>query len=244
MHKALLLCLVLAAPSTAAPLRVGGFVVAPIVTGEATAPLRGALRDYLEQEVVRRGGVELTWTAPTTFARAMVSLRDGSLDIVLLVSGPRRSKPGVGSFNWSYLQAHPHLAVRRDAPLQAVQSLRQLAGMEIGWLGGSKLPDGIDQVPIKWQLLSSPDWQLMNLRKLQAGRVQAVFFENEYSPRHFARQGKIDIQLLKLPMPERTFRMEYSLKADPAAIARFDKAAAAAFANEQFKQYLEQYMKR
>lgn len=246
MYTALLACIALMASlsAPAAPLRVGGFVVAPLVTGAPSAPLQGALREYLEQEVVRRAGVELSWTAPTSFTRAMVSLREGSLDIVLLVSGAGKNREGIGSFNWTYLQTHPHLAVPRNSPLLSLQSLQQLAGVEIGWLSGSLIPEGIDQVPIKWQFLSSPDWQLMNLRKLQAGRIQAAFFENEYSPRYFAKQGGIDIQLLKLPMPARSFRMEYSLKSDPAAIARFDKAAAAAFANEQFRLFLEQYMKR
>lgn len=43
-------------------------------------------------------------------------------------------------FNWSYLRTQPHLAVRRDAPLNGVQSLQQLAGMEIGWVGGTTVP--------------------------------------------------------------------------------------------------------
>jgi len=250
MHKGLFILLAALAPPVAAgaPLRVGGFVVAPIVSGDATAPLGGALRAYMEQEMVGRGaadgGVQLEWSAPTTFARAMANLKIGRIDILLLVSGARHLPVGYGAFSWSYLRAQPHLAVPRHSMLQAVQSLQQLSGMEIGWLGGSELPEGIRDVPIKWQLLAAPDWQLLNLHKLRAGRVQAVFFENEYSPRYFARQAGVAIELRKLPMPERAFRMAYSLKADPAAIAQFDRVGAAAFAGERFKLFLERYMKR
>lgn len=229
--------------AAAAALKMGGFVVAPIITGQANAPLQGALRDYLEQEVVARG-VALEWTAPTSLARAMESLKTGAIDVLLLTSDDYSHLPGVAMFPWSYLRTQPHLAVRKDAPLREVQSLRQLDGMEIGWVGGTNVPSTLGGVPIKWQFLTVPDWQAMNLRKLQAGRIQAVFFENEYSPRHFAASEHVDIQLLKLPMPERHFRMAYSRKADPAAIARFGKAAASAFAGEQFKAYLEQYIKR
>lgn len=230
--------------AAAGPLRVGGFIVAPLVTGSAAAPLRGALRDYLEQEVVARGGVALEWTSPTSLARAMESLKGGGIDILLVSSDRRTILPGAAHFDWSYLRTQPHLAVRKDGPLQAVQSLQQLAGMEIGWVGGSRVPEPLNEVAIQWQFLSVPDWQAMNLRKLKANRIQAAFFENEYSPRHYANNEGIDILLLKLPMPERQFYMAYSLKTDPAAIARFNKAAASAFAGEQFKTYLEQYIKR
>ena len=239
--------LLAAVQAGAAPLRVGGFVVAPLVLGDPArpaAPLTGALRDYMEQELVRGAGIELQWAEPTSYGRAMESLRNGKIDILLLTTTRQEEKPGVLTFGWSYLRSQPHLAVLKGAPLQSVQSLQQLAGMEIGWVDGSPLVEGMDAVPIRWQRLAAADWQQMNLRKLQAGRIQAVFYENEYSPRWFARKEHVEIQLLPLPMPGRVFSMAYSLKADPAAIARFDKAGAAAFAGDQFRQFLEQYMKK
>lgn len=247
MRKLIALCAGLqwlAAAAAAEPLRVGGFVVAPLVTGGGAVPLGGALRAFLEQEVVARGGVPLEWIAPTSLARAMESLKNGRIDILLVSSDRTVELPGTARFDWDYLSTQPHLAVRKDGSLRSVQSLRQLAGMEIGWVGGTKVPEPLAQVPIQWQFLNVPDWQAMNLRKLKASRIQAVFFENEYSPRYYAASEQIDIELVKLPMPERQFFMAYSLKTDPAAIARFNKAAAGAFAGEQFKTFLEQFMKR
>lgn len=234
------LALPLAAP--AAPLKVGGFVVAPLITGHATAPLQGALRDYLEQEVVKRAGIELVWTAPTTIPRAMENLRTGAIDILLLTSG-RIDTPGIVPATWHFLRTQPHLAVLKTSPLQSVQSLQQLAGVEIGWAGGTLVPPALADIPIQWQFLTVADWQTANLRKLKMGRIQAVFFENEYSPRYYAASEHMEIHLVKLPMQERQFTMAYSPKADREAVAQFDKAAAAAFANEQFRVFLEQYMK-
>jgi ABC-type amino acid transport substrate-binding protein len=236
----------LAFAAMAAPLRVGGFVVAPLVMADGakpTAPLTGALRDYMEQELVRHEGLELEWAEPTSYSRAIESLRSGKIDVLLMTS-VTQDRAGFANFKWSYLRVRPHLAVMKGSPLQHVDSLQQLAGMEIGWVANSPLVEGLDQVPIKWQLLSAADWQQMNLRKLKLGRIQAVFYENEYSPQYYARREQIDIQLIRLPLPERAFMMAYSLKSDPAAIARFDKAAAAAFAGERFRQFLEQYMKK
>ena len=237
------LLLASSASNAAGALRVGGFVVAPIVLGSAGSPLHGALRDYMEQEVAARG-VALEWTPATSLPRAIENLKSGAIDILLVTSERYDHLPEVAMFSWSYLRTQPHLAVRSDAPLQAVQSLQQLAGMEIGWVGGTTVPAPLQGVPIQWKFLSVPDWQSMNMRKLKAGRIQGVFFENGYSPRYFAASERVDIRLLRLPMPERHFSMAYSTKADADAIARFDKVAGNAFANEQFKAYLEQYMRK
>jgi len=211
--------------------------------GSPDAPLHGALRSFMEQRVVPQD-VPLQWMPPTSLRRAMESLRNGTLDVLLLTSGSTDRGPGIGTFGWTYLRTHPHLAVRRDSALRRVPRLSALAGMEIGWVAGSTIPPGLDQVAIRWQGLAVTDWQGANLRKLQAGRVDAVFFENEYSPRYYARTEQVDIRLVRLPMPERAFFMAYSLKSDRAAIARFDRVAGAAFSGEQFRQFLEQYTVR
>lgn len=237
---ALAACLLAAASADAAPLRVGGFVVAPLIMGSPDAPLHGALRSFMERRVVPQG-VPLQWMPPTSLRRAMESLRNGTLDVLLLTSGATDRGPGIGTFGWTYLRTHPHLAVRRDAPLRAVPTLSVLAGMDIGWVAGSTIPPGLDKVAIRWQGLAVTDWQGANLRKLQAGRIDAVFFENEYSPRYYANSAGIDIRLVRLPMPDRAFFMAYSLKSDRAAIARFDRVAGAAFSGEQFRQFLERY---
>lgn len=242
---ALLCCLPLLA--AARPLRVGGFVVAPIIMADSSGGphrMTGALREYMEQELVQRAGLELEWGEPSSYSRAVENLRSGKIDILLLTSTTDAHRSGTANFKWAYLHVRPHLAVMKGAALQQVDALQQLAGMEIGWVANSPLVEGLEQVPIKWQLLSAADWQQMNLRKLKLGRIQAVFYENEYSPLYYARKEDIEIQLIRLPLPERAFMMAYSLRSDPAAIARFDKAAAAAFAGERFRQFLEQYMRR
>lgn len=237
---ALATCLLATACVHAAPLRVGGFVVAPLIMGRPDAPLHGALRSFMERRVVSQG-VPLQWMPPTSLRRAMESLRNGTLDVLLLTSGATDRGPGIGTFDWTYLRTHPHLAVRRDAALHKVSTLSVLAGMDIGWVAGSTIPPGLDKVAIRWQGLAVTDWQGANLRKLQAGRIDAVFFENEYSPRYYAKTEGIDIRLVRLPMPDRAFFMAYSLKSDRADIARFDRVASAALSDDQFRQFLEQY---
>ena len=48
-------------------------------------------------------------------------------------------------------------------------------------------------------------------------------------------------RMVRLPMPPRPFYMLYSSKADKADIARFDRAAAEAFAGRRFRDFLDRY---
>lgn len=224
----------------AAPLRVGGFIVTPLVMGETGRPLRGALREFLEQEVVP-AGVALAWVPPAPLRQAYDSLRDGSVDVLLVASGEAVRQPGTAPSSWNYLLTQPHLAVRAESALRSVQSLDELSGMRIGWVAGPRLSPGLTRSGVRWQLVDTADWQRENLRRLQAGAIDAAYFENEYSPRYFAGAADMRIRLVRLPVPPRAFFMLYSLKADKADIARFDRVAKAAFAGHRFRDFLERY---
>lgn len=224
----------------AMPLRVGGFVVAPLVLGEPGKPVRGALRDYLEREVVP-SGVPLRWMPATSLPQALQGLRDGSLDVLLLASGEGVRTPGTTPSSWTYLHTQPHLAVRPDSPLTAVRSLDQLAGLEISWIAGPTLSPGLQRSGARWRRVDAATWQMASLRLLQAGSVDAAYFENPYSPRYMSNVLGIPIRLVRMPMPPRPVFMLYSLKADSAAVARFDKAAGRAFAGRRFRDFLDRY---
>ena len=222
-------------------LRVGGFIVAPLMTGEAHQPIRGALPAFMLQEIAPHTDITFVWLPPMAFKRAYVGLKEGSVDLILLVSAPKDAMPTVGRFDWSYLETAPQLAVRPDSPIRAIASLDQLAGMELGWMGGSVLPDELKHVAIHWRLVYSQNWQALNLRKLALGRVDAVFFGNQYSPRYFAAKENIEIRMVPLPMPLQRFEMAYSRKTDKAMIAEFNALALKAFQGDRFRQFLEKY---
>lgn len=222
-------------------LRMGGFVVAPLMVGEPNEPIRGALPEFIMQEIAPKTNIDFVWLPPMTFLRAMQRIKEGSMDVVLLVSGPAAQTPNVARFKWTYLQTTPNLAVRVDSPLRQVADLHALAGMNIGWVGGSRLPAEFKGIAVNWQLMFTPNWQALNLRKLDLRRLDAAFYGNQYSPLYLARKENLAIRLVPLPMPAQTFEMAYSFKTDKAALAQFDAAATKAFANDGFKLFLESY---
>jgi len=222
-------------------LRLGGFTVAPLMMGEAGEPLRGALPDFIRREIAPQTKLRFVWLPSMSFARALRSLRDGSLDVLLMYGADGSKGNGISRFDWAYLHTGAHLAVVPDSQLLKIDALEQLRGLEIGWLSGSQMPQELRELGIHWQLASGQNWQTVNLRKLQAGRLAAAYYANPYSPSYIARKNGIAIRLLPLPMPARSFTMAYSLKTDPARLAEFEGLAVAAFKGERFKQFLEQY---
>lgn len=224
-------------------LRIGGFVVAPMIMGEGNTPIHGALPAYLQKQVATPTGIRLDFSPPMSFPRSKQAVQDGSVDVILIMGGSGQGGPARRA-NWAWLQPQSVLAVRASENWPAIDALAQLAGKHIGWVGGSNLPPELLGVPIHWQPMYGQNWQTLNLRKLQLGRLDAVFFQNPYSPAYWARQEKIAIRLLPLPLPLQRFEFGYSKRADPALIAEFDQAAAKAFADEQFLRFMADYMAR
>lgn len=240
-----LICLSIAS-AQANELRVGGFVVAPFVMGVDPAPVGGALVEFIQKEVVPHAELHVKWMPPMSLERATASLRNGDLDLMLVAAGKNEDFPGIGLFDWPYLQVQPHLAVRPDSHLRSVNAWHQLDGMTLGWSGNNR-SDIVAQIQgggARWELIADRNWQQINLRKLAAGRIDGAFFLNQYSPLYAAQQAGIQIRLIALPLPLESFRMAYSLKTDKALLARFEKAAVAAFTGPQFKAFLQDYLKR
>ncbi|WP_338847239.1 transporter substrate-binding domain-containing protein [Massilia sp. W12] len=222
-----------------AVLRVGGFLVAPMMMGEGDQALYGALPEFLQNEVAPKAGVKLIFLPVMSFPRAKQALKEGSLD-VLLISG-NSTHSGMQRASWAWLAPRSFLAVTPASPWRKVTSLQELSGKRIGWVGGSQLPPEFKDIAVDWDFSFSPTWQSVNLKKLQLGRLDAVFFQNPYSAIWWGRKDGMPLRLLDLPLPAEKFAFGYAQRADAAAVARFDQAAAAAFAGDKFKRWLESY---
>lgn len=230
----------LAGAATGAGLRIGGFEIAPLVMGGPLggSPLVGALPEYLQSRVELQLPFELRWQPLLTFARGLRSLQDGSLDLLMLVSAGGQTSNRYQRFGWSVVQALPQLALRADFPLPGVPRLEVLAGMEIGWVAHSRLPEGMEALPIRWRRLSSQHWQAVALRMLDAGRLDAVYFGNAHSATYWGRRLGLALRVLPLPLPPRQLTLAHGLHVDAARIAAFDRVAAPLFAGDRFARYL------
>jgi len=245
MKLAWIFLLLVSFSTRADQLRVGGFIVAPLVTGEtAAAPIGGALIEFIEKEVLPNADLHVQWMPPMSVERATVSLRKGEIDVLLMVTGTPEDNPGIGVFSWSYQVAQPYLAVRPNSTLQSINTLDQLKGLTLGWSANSRsdIIALLLQHGARWDMVAGKNWQQLNLHKVAAGHIDGAFFLNQYSPAYVAKQEGIAVRLLPLPLPTVQVHMGYSYKADEEMLARFERAAISAFAGKKYTNFLNDYI--
>lgn len=101
MKLAWIFLLLVSFSTQAEQLRVGGFIVAPFVTGGAAgSPIGGALVEFIEKEVLPNADLQVQWMPPMSVERATVSLRKGEIDVLLVVTGTQKNNPGIDHGSW------------------------------------------------------------------------------------------------------------------------------------------------
>jgi ABC-type amino acid transport substrate-binding protein len=218
---------------------VGVFGIAPFVIASSEGPPHGILIDFFDHEIAPRMGVRFAWSPPTTVARLEQNLIRGTvLFTPILAHTSERDSANIRFAGTNYIRFEPCVALLPEHRLSAITSMDDLAGLTIGWVNNGAMPDFLHDAHIRFELLSSIDWERANLQKLKLGRIDAAFFSDVYTPRYFATENHQAVKILKLPAPGVNLFGAFSPFASPALAARYQKAAKEAFANGRWDQYL------
>lgn len=231
-----------AVPPKVEVITVGVFTVAPFVIGGDQGPT-GILIDFFDHEIAPRMGVRFKWERPTTTARLERSLASGRIMFTpILAKTPFRLKAGIRFDQGVYIRFAPCLAVLPDHPLQAVTSPRDLEGINIGWVQAGALPSFMLDKSIKLDRVGTIEWTAANFEKLKFGRIGAAYFSNRYTPEYFSAQTGMPVRLISLPTPGPTLHGAFAPAAPAELRKRFSAAAAEAFADDRFSNYMHKAM--
>ncbi len=77
------------------------------------------------------------------------------------------------------------------------------------------------------------------MAKLEAGRLDGIYFSNPYTPQYYAAQTGLRLKLLELPVPAHQLYATFAPNASPALVARYEAAARVAFANGRLATYIQ-----
>jgi len=218
----------------------GVFKVAPYVMAGAGGP-QGALIAFFDKEIAPRMGVRFQWEAPVTTARLEQNLVTGRvLFTPILTSTPARQQAGIRFAGEVHVQFQPCIAVLPGHRLAAVRAPASLHGLTIGWVQAGALPPFMHDPRIRLDLIGVIDWETANLAKLEAGRIDGVYFSNPHTPLYYAARRGLRLKLLPLPIPGIALHAAFAPGASPALVARYERAARLTFANGRFERYLAQ----
>lgn len=218
---------------------VGTFSVAPYMMADASGDPHGALIDFFDREIAPRMGVRFKWGKPVTVARLEQSLIRGDVMFTPVFSfTEQRKSAGIVFAGDVHVHFDPCIVVLPSYRLDAIASPDDLAGMTIGWVNAAAMPEFLHKAPVKFDLIASVDWERANLEKLRLGRIQGAFFSDQFTPRFYGAQLGMALKVLKLPAPGTQLYGAFSPKVSPELMARYEKAARAAFANGRWETYL------
>lgn len=200
-YLALLLCLIPLCAACAETLRIGVFLHSPVVMQKTPdGEPYGAGVEYAKA-VARALGYEPK-VELLPIARILSYLASGELDMALEFALNEERKSIVFYPDKPCYITHPSLTVRADHPLRSIGSIKDIAGMRIGYLlgaySGSFFAGTTD---VTFDYVAGDTWIAQNLAKLLAGRIDAILDQNEFSCRAEARRQGVEAKIRVVLLP-------------------------------------------
>ncbi|MBU0992666.1 MAG: transporter substrate-binding domain-containing protein [Proteobacteria bacterium] len=197
-----------------------------IIFDPQTKKISGAVYDLIQDHIAPAMGDTFVWdNSPSPVPRQTMNLTEHKIDAVaLLVFSPERAK----SFRYSqksYYQGKSAIAVTQDNPLTQINGLEDIMNMKIAYAKDTFITPFMRDERIQFDLVSDPNFLEMNIRKLLADRVQAVYSPDQAGLLYLiTKMAAVDkIRVLQLPEKAALFHVVFSKGAEAKA-ARFDKA--------------------
>lgn len=218
--------------------KVGVFTLAPYINTGPDGPT-GALVDFFDKEIAPRMGVRFDWQRPMTTARLESSLASGAVTFTpIFAKTPARLRARLRFAGEPYVRLDPCIAVLPDSPITSIDSPADLRGVTVGWVQAGALPSFMLDRRVRLDRIGTVEWTAANLEKLKFGRIGAAYFSNRYTPQYVASQAGMKLRLISLPTEGPLLYGTFAPGTPRSLVERYRKAAAAAFANDQFSRYL------
>ncbi len=219
-----------------AELRVGFYDLPPHSFYESG----GACQDFLEQSILAPLGYRARWIR-LPFKRLLLWLENDQIDLAVLVA-KTADREGLMQFSKRrILRAQPAFIVRQDHPLKVVRKLAELRGMTVGHAASSIQPMYLHEQGIHFSVVSGTADFPQNVRRLQAGRIEAIFAPTASHAQFRLQQMQLTsaLRLLLLPVEGIDLHFAFSPRFPKDLKALFDQQHAKVAAD--YEKFLASY---
>jgi ABC-type amino acid transport substrate-binding protein len=199
--SALILCLLVAGTLHAETLRIGVFPHYPVVMQQARdGEPYGPGVEYAKAIARALGYDPVIVLLP--IARLLVYLKTGAIDMSLELGMNEERKSYLLYSDKPSIVFHPSLTVRSEHRLESIASIKDIAGMRIGYLLGAYTGSFFaGATGIEFDYVAGDTWIVQNLGKLLSGRIDAILDQNDYSCIAEARRQGVERQIKVLRLP-------------------------------------------
>jgi len=196
--------LIFCLPASADTIKMGYFILKPhLYLAEDGTAAKGAAIEYFN-DVAAKMGYAVEWTGPLPFLRLIKYLQDGTVDGAQMMAKNEERKKFLYYPDMPYSPVQSVLVLRKEHPLNKIESANDIKGFVIGYLSGANLSPFMkahsDQVKIEY--INSDTWFEQNLKKLIFNRIDAVYDQNAVTAEYEAKRLKADDKVRILPLPE------------------------------------------
>ncbi len=176
---------------------------------------KGALVSYFE-EVASETGYEIKWVGPFPLPRLTKYLREGEIDgTVGFVKLPWLEDILYYPVSNIYM-GQASLIICKENPLKQIISAKDIEGYRIGSVKSSTgkytplIDDNRDLITL--EEIGGDRWVEQNLKKLAAGRIDAIFDRQQFTIPFVAKKLNLDahIKVLSIPDPATPFYIVFS----------------------------------
>lgn len=202
------------------------FQIPPHIFLDKDKRVTGAIYDLMEDYIAPEIGVKLKWERePTSPARQFYNLREKKNRIAcLVVYVPERRDYMIYSKE-PYYYAQSIIAVYRSNPLKVVNEAGDIRHMVFGYSQEAYITPFMRDPSIQFDLVGSPDFLEINLKKVIAHRIDGIYSPGKASSIFFLQKYGVIDEFRLIDLPEKPTALYFGFSKDNKVLAdEFDQA--------------------
>ena len=225
--------------------RVGYFIASPhVIIEPESGKLTGACVEFFEKHIAPEMGITVEWAKnATSIPHQLNQIKNQQLDASLVFAKNEERAKILNYPENPYFASHPTLAFMKGHPIKTIEKPEDISGLLIGYGEKAYISPFMKDKRITFDLVSTPDWVDVNLRKLLSGRNDAMYQPERVSFLYYMRKRKLEdkIKLISLPETVRLYTT-FSKKADKSLAERYDHAFKKINGSELYLKILSKYV--
>lgn len=215
-----------------------------IVYDHSTNRISGALYTFLEEYIAPEMGVKFVWDIdPSNIPRQIELLKNEKIDAVaLLVYTPERA----GALSYTkenYYVSKTVIGVLRGNPLVKINTVDDILGLKIGYMSQTYISPFMRDKRIQFEFIHSADANLLNLKKLKNGRIDAIYIPDKAALLYDLKITSMEKDVRVIDLPEKAAHSHVVFSPGNRALAeRYDKAFESVNGRKVYYELLGKYV--
>ncbi len=185
--------------------KISFFNVPPhIYLDEKTGQMKGAAYELLENYLAPAMKVKFVWDSEPTAIPRQVALLETNVEYAsaLLIYSPERAQKLIFP-DVLYATGKTALALLKSNKLEKITKIEDITGLTLGYANNAIISPFVKNDKIKFDLISTPNFNEVNFKKMLANRIDAVYAPDKASLLFITKQMNLEDQIKVLDLPEK-----------------------------------------